>query len=53
MEYRLTNTAFSLLYTVKKDTIWIIDVRDGRGLRSAVPLKNYTRELRARYQMDD
>ena len=51
-EYRLTDTAFSLLYTVANKTIWIIDVRDGRGLRSALPLRNYARELRDKHGIE-
>ena len=47
-EYLLQGTSFSLLYTVARDTIWIIDVRDQRGLRSAEALRQFLRELRAK-----
>lgn len=52
-EYRIQGTAFSLLYTVAKDTIWIIDLRDQRGRRSAEALRLHGRELRARYGIGD
>ncbi len=39
-------TAFSMLYTVAHETIWVIDVRDQRGLRSAEALQRYLVELR-------
>lgn len=48
-EYVIQGTAFSLLYTVARDTIWIIDVHDQRGLRSADALRLFNRELRLRY----
>ena len=47
-EYVLHGTSFSLLYTVARDTIWIIDVRDQRGQRSASALRQFLRELHAR-----
>jgi len=46
--YRLSGTAFSFLYTIEKNTVWIIDVRDSRGERSAVALRRFTTELRQR-----
>jgi hypothetical protein len=45
-EYPIQGTAFSLLYTVARDTVWIIDVRDQRGQRSAEALRQFLRELR-------
>ena len=48
-ELPILGTAFSLLYTVTQDTIWIIDIRDQRGYRSAEALKLFNRELRLRY----
>ena len=47
-EYMLQGTSFSLLYTVARDTVWIIDVRDQRGLRSAEALRQFLQELRAK-----
>jgi hypothetical protein len=47
-EYLLQGTSFSLLYTVARDTVWIIDVRDQRGQRSAEALRRFLAELRAR-----
>jgi hypothetical protein len=48
-EFKIKGTAFSLLYTVARDTVWIIDLRDQRGQRSAEALRLHTQELRARY----
>lgn len=48
-EYPIQGTAFSLLYTVSRETVWVIDIRDQRGLRSAEALRMYNRELRQRY----
>ena len=51
-EQQILGPPFSLLYTVARDTIWIIDIRDTRGLRSAEALSIFTRELRARFGID-
>jgi hypothetical protein len=51
-EYNITGTAFSLLYSVVADNIWIIDIRDQRGLRSAEALRTFTSELRQRFGLD-
>ena len=48
-EYHISNTAFSLLYTVARETIWIIDVRDTRGMRSADTLNAFNSSLRQKY----
>lgn len=48
-EQHILGTNFSLLYTLARDTIWIIDIRDTRGLRSAEALSLFTRELQARF----
>lgn len=45
-------TAFSLLHTIRDDTIYVIDVRDGRGHRSAAALRLFTSELRRKYELD-
>jgi plasmid stabilization system protein ParE len=47
-EYLIQGTSFSLLYTVEQDTVWVIDVRDQRGQRSAEALQQFLRELRRR-----
>ena len=47
-EYLLQGTSFSLLYTVARDTVWIIDIRDQRGRRSAEALRRFLQELRAK-----
>jgi hypothetical protein len=46
-EYSIQGTNFSILYTLARGTIWVIDIRDTRGLRSAEALNNFQRELRA------
>ena len=46
---RIDGTHFSLIYTVAEGTVWVIDVRDGRGLRGAEALRSYTRELQQRH----
>ena len=51
-EYKISGTVFSLLYTVAVDAIWIIDIRDQRGLRSAEALRLFTSELRQRFGLD-
>lgn len=49
LEYRIDGTSFSLLYTLARDTVWVIDVRDQRGFRSAEALRLFARELRQRH----
>lgn len=49
-EYLLQGTCFSLIYTVARETVWIIDIHDQRGRRSAEALRDFTRELRARLE---
>ena len=46
-EYPIRGTSFSLLYTVARETVWVIDVRDQRGQRSAEALGQFLQELRA------
>lgn len=46
--YPIQGTPFSFLYTVAADTIWIIDLHDQRGLRSAEALRHFIAELRQR-----
>lgn len=48
-ERRIQGTAFSLLYTIAGKTVFIIDLRDQRGRRSAEALALHVQELRARY----
>lgn len=45
-EWKIAGTAFSLLYTVARSTVWVVDVRDQRGLRSAEALRTFVAELR-------
>lgn len=44
--YPLQGTVFSFLYTVTEDTVWIIDLHDQRGFRSADALRHFAAELR-------
>jgi hypothetical protein len=48
-EIHITCSAFSILYTCIDDTIFIIDIRDSWGLRSATALRKFTQELRDKY----
>lgn len=45
-EYPIGGTQFTILYTVARGAIWVIDIRDVRGLRSAEALTHFTRALR-------
>jgi hypothetical protein len=47
-EYKIVGTAFSLLYSVARETVWIIDLRDQRGQRSAEALRQFLERLRRR-----
>jgi ParE toxin of type II toxin-antitoxin system, parDE len=50
-EIHITRSAFSILYTCIDDTIFIIDIRDSRGLRSAAALRKFVDELRGKYKL--
>lgn len=50
-EKNISGTAFSILYTVKLDTVFVIDLRDQRGYRSAEALRIYERELRKKFNL--
>ena len=45
-ELKIRSSAFSILYTYKNDTVYIIDVRDQRGTRSTEALQEFTNELK-------
>jgi len=45
-EYKIAGAAFSLLYAVADETVWIIDLRDQRGRRSAEALRRFIEALR-------
>ena len=49
-EATILHTAFSFLYTIRRDTVYVIDVRDQRGNRSAEALRRFHRELREKYK---
>ncbi len=46
-EYLIQGTAFSLLYTVARETVWVIDIRDQRGRRNPEAIRDFLRELGA------
>ncbi|NRA85893.1 MAG: hypothetical protein HRU28_00575 [Rhizobiales bacterium] len=48
-EKNVTLTAFSILYTIRRETIYVIDIRDQRGNRSADALRRFNSELRNKY----
>ncbi len=48
-EYHIHATAFSLLYTFQQETIWIIDVRDQRGNRSAEAIREFNKDIRIKH----
>lgn len=50
-EYHIQGTAFAFLYTVSRDCVWIIDVRDTRGNRSAEALREFLGEVQKRNGM--
>jgi hypothetical protein len=50
-EIHVAHSAFSILYTCIDDTIFIIDIRDSRGLRSAAALRKFAAELRGKYKL--
>lgn len=47
-EAKIQKTAFSFIYTIRGQTVYVIDVRDQRGQRSAEALRAFDRELRQR-----
>ena len=52
-EIHITRSAFSILYSVIDDIIFIFDVRDSRGQRSAAALRKFTDELREKYKLEN
>ena len=44
-QLKISHSPFSLIYTCRGDTIYIIDVRDQRGNRSARALRQFTSAL--------
>ncbi len=49
-EYSITGTSFSIIYTARPSGIYVIDIRDTRGLRSAQAIKAFEKELLKRLQ---
>jgi hypothetical protein len=50
-ETHITRSAFSILYACQGDTIFIIDIRDSRDLRTAESLRKFSQELRGKYKL--
>ena len=48
-EVKISRTHFSILYAVKDETVYIIDVRDHRGFRSGNTLRQYSLHLKNIY----
>lgn len=48
-EKEILGTHFSILYAVKDETIYVIDIRDHRGLRSSNALRQYSLLLKKKY----
>lgn len=48
-ELNVKNTAFSILYIYKYETIFVIDIRDQRGMRSAAMVVEFEARLRRKY----
>lgn len=48
-ERPISKTHFSILYAVKDQTIYIIDIRDQRGFRSSNALRQYSQHLKTKY----
>jgi hypothetical protein len=48
-EIHISRSAFSILYTCIDETLFIIDIRDSRGHRSASATRKFTHELRDKY----
>lgn len=48
-EAKIQKTAFSFLYTIRGQTVYVIDIRDQRGHRSAAALRAFDRELQRKY----
>lgn len=50
-ELNISESSFSILYTSKRNTIFIIDIRDQKGLRSGIVLKEFNLVLRKKYNL--
>lgn len=48
-ELNITNTPFSILYSIQKETIYIIDIRDQRGMRSHEALAVFVDQAMRKY----
>ena len=48
-ERAISKTHFSILYTVRDEIIYVIDIRDQRGFRSSNALRQYSKQLKNKY----
>ena len=48
-EMNITNTPFSILYTIRDETIYVIDIRGQRGMRSHEALAAFVDQIRKRH----
>ncbi len=48
-ELPVHNTPFSILYTIREETIYVIDIRDQRGMRSHEALGVFIDEVKGRH----
>ena len=50
-ELKIQKSAFSILYTFKRNIIYIIDIRDQRSTRSAEALTEFLAKLKKKYDL--
>ncbi len=50
-ELKIPKSNFSILYTHKRNTNVVIDIRDQRGLRSSIALEEFNMKLRKKYKI--
>ena len=50
-EKEIPKTHFSIVYAVKDETVYIIDIRDHRGFRSSNALRQYSQHLKKKYDL--
>jgi plasmid stabilization system protein ParE len=50
-EKEISKTHFSIIYAVKDETVYIIDIRDQRGLRSSNAVRQYSQHLKKKYDL--
>ncbi len=48
-ELNVTNTPFSIIYTIQEEITYIIDIRDQRGMRSHEALEAFVSQINKKY----